>query len=300
MWNTLSKLGCCVDTCGGHKRQQDYRTGWASQSKADIQFARVRGVQFRYRARGGGQPIVFSADPPLTLESYDELLDRYASRFRVIVFELPAMGFSATESRFRFDWLETNDCVAAFVRSVVQQPAILAFSCAAGLAATDIAVRYPNLVDKLVLIQTGTVETFAEWKARRDPKRILAKPFIGQWAMKRMGRRRLNDWFSLVVSDPQTRARFSETSMTAMNNGALWSLSSAYQRYLIPGVPLGVARQPAISIWGREDRSHSPESWRSAEALAESVNIVTLDHVGHFPELEATDHVAELITEFAN
>ncbi|MEO0951958.1 MAG: alpha/beta hydrolase [Pseudomonadota bacterium] len=234
----------------------------------------------------------------MTLESYDELLDRYASRFRVIVFELPAMGFSAPDSHFRFGWTETNDCVAELLRSVIQRPAILAFSCAAGLAATDIAVRYPDLVDKLVLIQTGTVQTFAEWKARRDPKRILAKPFIGQWAMKLMGRRRLNDWFSLVVSDPDTGARFSETSMTAMNNGALWSLSSAYQRYLIPTVPLGVAKQPAIGIWGREDRSHATESWRSARGLAESVNIVTLDNVGHFPELEATDYVADLITEF--
>ncbi|MEM8983025.1 MAG: alpha/beta hydrolase [Pseudomonadota bacterium] len=235
----------------------------------------------------------------MTLESYDELMDRYASRFRVIVFELPAMGFSASDAPYRFGWEETNNCVAQFVREIARAPSILAFSCAAGLAATDIAVRYPGIVDKLVLIQTGTIETFVDWKSRRDPKRILAKPFIGQWAMKRMGRRRLNEWFELSVADPKDAHALSAASAEAMDNGALWSLGSAYQRYLVPNVPLGIAKQPALGVWGRRDRSHNKKSWRSSTGLVDMIDVVTLDDAGHFPELEALDIVAELITDFA-
>ncbi|MEL7538162.1 MAG: alpha/beta hydrolase [Pseudomonadota bacterium] len=299
MIDTLSKLACRIDTCRAERRQFDYRTGWPAITKPDIKFARVGGVQFRYRERGNGKPIVFSADPPVTLESYDEILDLYASQFRVIVFELPGMGFSAAGAKYQFGWKDTNDTVAEFISKVAQTPAILAFSCAAGLAATDIAVRYPALVEKLVLIQTGTPATFAEWKARRDPKKILARPFIGQWAMKRMGKQRLNDWFELVVANPKDVAKLSEQSMAALNRGGLWSLSSAYQRYLVHNVPLGVAEQPSLAIWGKKDRSHSPASWRSARGLAESVDIVTFDDVGHFPELEAPAQVAQCITDFA-
>lgn len=118
--------------------------------------------------------------------------------------------------------------------------------------------------------------------------------------MKRMGRRRLNDWFSLVVAEPDFVEKFSNRALEAMDHGALWSLASAYQRYLTPTADPGIAKQPALGIWGKQDKSHSSESWNSAAGLANSVELITLDEVGHFPELEATDRVAELITDFSS
>ena len=67
------------------------KTAW--QTREDIKFLTVNGVQFRYRERGAGRSIVFAADPPATLELYDQLFDVFAPEFHVIALELPAMGF---------------------------------------------------------------------------------------------------------------------------------------------------------------------------------------------------------------
>jgi hypothetical protein len=136
----LENLASRLDTWNGSRKMRSVRTGWAARTRADIHFRMEKGVQFRYRDAGDGRPIVFAADPPATLELYDELLDVFAQRFHVIVPELPAMGFSAAQSGLDFHFTPMNDTVIAFLESILMERAILAFSCVAGLGAVTLPV----------------------------------------------------------------------------------------------------------------------------------------------------------------
>ncbi len=226
----LTRLAARLDTLDAEKKIRNFRSGWPSKTRDDIQFFDSGVTQYRYRERGKGPVIVFTADPPVTLEMYDELLAKFSPRFRTIVVELPAMGFSAARGSYGFGFRESADDIARFIEKVAGEGAILAFSCAAGMAAIDIAARKPKLASRLALIQTTDWEGFQTWKAARDPKRILGKPFLGQLAMRKMGLKRAPDWFKLAVGNQKMVAPFCQCAVETLERGAGWTLASAYQR----------------------------------------------------------------------
>ena len=297
--NWLQRIGLKMDTRGGIKRQRNFREGWPSRTSDEIGFYQTPKVQYRYRERAGqnsnAQTLVFTADPPATLEVYDDLLDVFSKRFRVIVVELPAMGFSATSADYRFGFRETNDDLALFLRAIAGPGAIWAFSCVAGLAAVDLAARQPDLVSRLVLMQTGDVSAFQRWKAARDPKGILARPIIGQVLMKRMAKQRMPDWYRLSVGNTSKIEHLCACASESFEHGALWSLASAYQVYMDPKLELSPVTQPVLSIWGMADRSHPKGNEKSARSFAASVDQVCFDDLGHFSELEDPERVFQVI-----
>lgn len=295
----LSRLGVRLDTRGASARRQAAREGWPATASEGVGFYSTRKVQFRYREAGRGPTIVFTADAPMTLENYDQLIAVFKPQFRVIVLEAPAMGFSVASEDFGFGFRETNDEVAAFLKAVAGDQAILAFSCVAGLGAVDIAVCYPALCSRLALIQTGDVEAFAIWKARRDPKRILAKPILGQLAMQRLAPKRMPDWYALSVGQTSMIEGFCACAAESFRHGAQWSLASAYQRYIDPRVKLERPSQPVLSLWGEADRSHPRENVHTIRRLAPNARCVSFADLGHTPELEAPERVLAAIQEGA-
>ncbi|MEO1251559.1 MAG: alpha/beta hydrolase [Pseudomonadota bacterium] len=295
----LSRLAAYVDTWDGARKAAAFKAGWPAKTRDDIAFFDTGKVQFRYRLRGQGPTIVFTADPPVTLELYDEMIAHFSAHFRVVIFELPAMGFSAARASYGFGFRETNDEVAKFLEAVAGPQAILAFSCVAGLAAVDIAARYPQLVSAMTLLQVTDWEGYKVWKAGRDPKKILGKPFIGQVAMKRLAASRAPMWYDLVVGVREKITPFCDCAAEAHAHGSGWKLASAYQRYLFDGAsPLATPDQKTLVIWGKEDGSHGRQSIERARHLARAAEVVELDDIGHFPELEDTKKACEVITGF--
>lgn len=295
MSGLLSQLGVRLDTMGAQRRMRQFKEGWPASASHGVSFYKTRKVQFRYREAGSGDTIVFTADPPMTLENYDALIGAFAREFRVVIVELPAMGFSAASDDFYFGFRETNDELAQFLRAVAGERAIFAFSCVAGLAGVDIAVRYPELCSHLALIQTGDVAAFALWKARRDPKRILAKPIIGQLVMKRLAPKRMPDWYALSVGRREMIPAFCNCAARSFRHGAQWSLASAYQCYMDERVVLTAPSQPVLSIWGEADKSHPPDNRHTIRRLVPAAHCVSLADLGHTPELEAPESVLEAI-----
>lgn len=283
------------------KHIDEFRSGWAASASNDVQFYETERVVFRYRENAGpeGAPtIVFCADPPVTLEQYDELIDLASCDFRVTVFELPGMGFSPGKRCYRFGFRETNDEVAGFLASVAGPGSVLAFSCAAGLAAIDLSNRRPELVSALALIQTTDVAGFARWKASRDPKGILSKPILGQLAMRTLARKRMPAWFSLSLGREDQEEQFCSCADASMDKGALWSLASAYQVYLRSDVELTPVAQRALAIWGELDRSHTQENRDAIRSVAPEATIHSFKNLGHFPELQEPGTIYPLIRDW--
>jgi len=301
MSGVMQWLALRMDAGFNAKHIPAFKSGWAARSRDDVQFFETQDVLFRYREAAGpdGAPtLVFCADPPVSLEQYDDLLALASKDFRVIVFELPGMGFSPGKLSYRFGFEQTNDNVAAFLREVAGEGAFLAFSCAAGLAAVDIARRHAALVGAIVLIQVADVAGFARWKAARDPQNVLGRPILGQLAMRKMGRKRMPAWFRLALGRKDHEQRFCSCSGEAMDEGALWSLASAYQVYLRDDLDLPPVAHPTLSIWGETDGSHPPEHRATTANLASNLEQVTFPELGHFPELQEPETVFPIIRDW--
>jgi pimeloyl-ACP methyl ester carboxylesterase len=298
MTGLLTRLGARLDTWQGAAKMARFRSGWPATATPQVRFHRTAMVQYRYLEAGAGPTIVFTCDPPMTIEVYGPLVAAFAQHFRVIVVELPAMGFSAATGGYGFGFRETNDDLATFLRAVAGEGSIFAFSCAAGLAALDIAGRMPELASRLALIQAGGTGAFAIWKAGRDPKGILARPVLGQLAMARLARKRMPQWYSLSVGRKEQIPHFCTCAERSFAHGAMWSLASAYQIYMNQQDELPRPPQPILSIWGAADRSHPAGNAHSLSRLYEGVETVTFDDLGHTPELEEPERVLAAIRDF--
>ena len=298
MTSRLTRLGARLDTWGGKAKMARFRTGWPATATPQVKFYPTLKVQYRYLEIGYGPTIVFTCDPPMTIEVYGPVIDAFSAHFRVIIVELPAMGFSATTTNYAFGFRETNDDFASFLGNVAGKGSIFAFSCAASLAGLDIAARMPELASHLALIQAGGTEAFTIWKAGRDPKGILAKPIIGQLAMARMAPKRMPQWYGLSVGRKEQIPHFCTCAERSFTHGAMWSLASAYQVYLDQRDELPQPQQPILSIWGAADRSHPVCNIHSLARLYDGVRTVTFEDLGHTPELEDPELVLAAILDF--
>lgn len=307
----LEHLATRIDTINGRALARRFRSGWPASSRADIRFHDTPLAQYRYRMRAPGavsdehdrrRTVVLLVDAPVTLELYDSLLALWGERWRVVAFEGAGMGFSAPDPAHRFCFRQTNDDVASFLRDVAGPNCILAFSCVAGLGAVDIAVRYPELVAGLFLMQTADWDTMLAWKVRRDPRGILGRPVLGQLAMKRLGAQRAPGWFKQALGRRDQMGRFCDCAAEAFAHGAQFALASAFQSYLSGRSPLGVPRQPTHILWGLRDASHEADAntcrtW--AQRLSPAATVETIEHVGHFPELQDPETVLARLNAFA-
>jgi pimeloyl-ACP methyl ester carboxylesterase len=294
----VDRIATRIDTWGGSAKARRFRDGWPAQTSPGVLFHDTGLVQYRYRMAGAGQTIIFTVDPPMTLEVYSPLIELFARHFRVVVVELPAMGFSVARAAYGFGFRETNNDLAGFIRAVCGPQCIFAFSCVASLAAIDIAHRQPDLASHLCLLQAGGVEAFARWKAGRDPKGILARPIMGQLVMKRMAPKRMPQWYGLSVGRKDQIGHFCTCAERSFEHGAMWSLASAYQLYMNLTEELPRPNQPILSVWGKADRSHPEGNAHTLAQLYPDVRCVTLDTLGHTPELEDPAAVLGAITTF--
>ncbi len=270
MTGPLTRLGARLDTLGGAAKMARFRAGWPATATPQVKFRRTAKVQYRFLGAGSGHTTVFTCDPPRTIEVYGPLAQAFAERFCVIVVELPAMGFSTAATDYAFGFRETNDDLAAFLRAVAGEGSIFAFSCAASLAALDIAARMPELASHLALMQAGGTKALALWKAERDSKGILARPIVGQLAMTRMAPKRMPQWYGLSVGRKEYIPHFCACAELSFKQGAMWSLASAYQIYMHqhdelprPSHPAPAPMRRARSWYGRCVTLANPRSaWR--------------------------------------
>lgn len=300
MTGFLTRLGARLDTLGAARKMARFRDGWPATASPNIKFHRTANAQYRYCDAGSGQTIIFVVDGPMTIEVYGPVVATFSARFRVVVVEMPAMGFSVAGSAFDFEFRSTNDDLAEFIREVCGEGNIFAFSCVTSLAALDIAARMPELVTHLTLIQGGGTQAFARFKAGRDPKGILARPIFGQLAMARMAPKRMPKWYALTVGRKEQIPHLCECAERSFARGAMWSLASAFQIYMAKRDELPAPQQPILSIWGAADGSHPADNVHSLARLYDDVTCVTFDDLGHTPEIEDPGAVFAAITDFVD
>jgi len=286
--------GTWLDTLVTPWRRTRVTRGPGSRTRADLHFMHLPRASIRYRLAGAGpRTIVFCADPPVTLELYDELIAELAPDFRVAVFEMPAFGLSLPRLGLGFELETMAGVIGEFLRQLALGPYVLAFPCVPAYSALWLAGRHPELVSGLVLMQAPDWPQELAWKHGRDPKGILARPYIGQILLRLLRRRRAGLWYRLALGRRELLEHFTDTTQCAFDHGAGFSLASAFQRHLNGPEPVfDSITQPALVIWGEADRSHPHTDRASIHRYLPQARLVHFAEAGHFPELEAPQRFA--------
>ncbi|GAA2795693.1 alpha/beta fold hydrolase [Crossiella cryophila] len=265
---------------------------------ARLATATVRHLDTDPRGERAVPLVVLLADPPVTVESYVDVVELLRPSHRVVVAELPGFGFSAPLRGYDFRFHPVNDVLAEFLTGLGGSHTTLVAPCGAAYCGLDLAGRRPGLIDRLVLSQAPGWAAELAWRDARNrvTKGMLRRPVLGQLLLRAVQADRGGEWLRQVCATPEVRERLLADFAAASTAGALFSLASVFQQYLAGPAPLvDPGGTEVIALWGAADPSHARTDPDSIKTLAPAATVLRLPGVGHFPELERPEALSRVL-----
>ncbi|MDP3938694.1 MAG: alpha/beta hydrolase [Deltaproteobacteria bacterium] len=276
------------------------RRATASAERPGLGHIELDDALVRVRDLGRGpSTIVFTPDPPNVIEHYDRLFELLSPAHRVICLEIPGFGLSVPKKGFSFSFESQVRIAAKILDRLEAAPCVVAFSCVAGQMALRLAADRPELVSHIILIQTPSWPEQIAWYNRVDPQGRLGTPVLGQLILAVGKRRVARGWYDICTPDTATAARFDTVAQAAFDQGAGYSLASAFQKLVSEPAPkFSDLEKPSMVLWGLKDRTHRRTDKRSSLTHLPHAAYREFEGTGHFPELERPEEFCKALAEF--
>jgi len=277
------------------------KTGsWMAAAGVEPRYETLDGGRIRYVRRGSGPPVVLLHGIASSLYTWKDLLRGLAADHDVVALDLPGFGGSDVPPALSVELM--HGTVVGLMDRLGLPQATLVGNSLGGAVATFVAARDPERVSRLVLIDGAGFRMAAE--SRPALLRLLAGP-LGP-VLVRLPRPRpiLSLALRQVFFDDRlvTTERVDEYEAALMRPGALAAMrsmlrapapSAAEYEAMLRGV-----QQPALVLWGAEDRWIPPSDADLYAAALSGARKVVLSECGHMPQEERPSETLRLIREF--
>jgi esterase len=118
---------------------------------------RVNGVSLYYEEHGAGESIVCIHGTGSSAAFWADAAERLAKHGRAVVYDRRGCSRSERPEPYTTSVREQTDDAAALIEAVGAAPAIVNGRSYGGAVALDLALRYPELVRALILLEPGDV-----------------------------------------------------------------------------------------------------------------------------------------------
>ncbi|MGQ3088990.1 alpha/beta fold hydrolase, partial [Flavobacterium sp.] len=124
-------------------------TGITAQEKGG--YAELNGLNIYYEIHGSGDPVVLLHGGGSTIDSnFGRIIPLLAKTYKVIAIELQAHGHTADRSQPLSFEQDADDVAALLKKLSISKAHIMGFSNG-GTTAMKVAIRHPEIVDRLIL-----------------------------------------------------------------------------------------------------------------------------------------------------
>jgi pimeloyl-ACP methyl ester carboxylesterase len=241
----------------------------------------------------GGTPILLLHGFDSSVMEWRRLQPLLAEGQETWAVDLLGFGFSERAAGLAFSPASICEHLHIFWQNMIQRPMIVVGASMGGAAAIDFTLKYPEAVEKLVLI---------------DSAGLQQPPKIGKLMFPPLDRLATS-----FLSNPKIRQRVSKAAYF----DAVWASEDArvcaalhlqcvgWQEALIGftksggygdfGDLLGEISQPALILWGRQDRILGVKDADRFQQLFLYSKLVWVENCGHVPHLKQPQVIAELI-----
>jgi pimeloyl-ACP methyl ester carboxylesterase len=257
----------------------------------------VNGARIHYEEVGSGpETLVFSHGLLMSGEMFREQVAAFKDRYRCITFDHRGQGKSeVTPGGYDMDSL-TEDA-AVLIRELDAAPCHFAGLSMGGFVGMRLAVRYPELLQSLILMET-TADP--EPEENKGPYRRLA--FVGRWfGFRIVAKKVMKIMFGpSFLNDPR------RTSLRKQCEDKLIALDKVGTNRAAHGVidrngfyeHLADIDLPTLILVGDEDGATPlPKSERMHAAIRNS-RLEVIPHAGHSASIEEPRAVNEAIGDF--
>jgi pimeloyl-ACP methyl ester carboxylesterase len=229
-------------------------------------------------------------------------VDELKPQYHIISLDFPGHGLTRAPQGVTLSGEGLADFVDAFAAKLGLPKFAVAGNSMGGGAAWQLAVRHPERVSALILVDAAgfandkpPAEVPLAFKILRYPigRKILAnidnKPLIDQGLKA--------DVYDKTVITPLIVDRFAEFQRAPGHRAILMSLNmqqnGASAAELLPGV-----KAPTLILWGESDPLIEPAAARKFAAAIPGATLITYPKVGHLPQLEIPQRSAADVAAF--
>jgi len=247
-----------------------------------------------YDERGEGPPLVMLPSGAHSRHDFDQLRDLVPSRFRTVALDWPAHGDSPSGvgpgSAMAF-----AAAAEALVEAVAPEGAVVLGNSVGGFSAARLALRRPELVRGLVLVDAGGF--MAPSPQVRAFCGLMSRPWFLRRIYPRFGAR-----YMRPRTEADRRALAAAVETTRRDPG-LATVCGLWASFVDPEHDLradaGRVAAPTLVVWGRRDPVIPLRVGKKVAATIPGARLVVLDS-GHVPHTTDPQGFAAELVPFAD
>lgn len=262
----------------------------------------VSGRRIFYREEGDGPPIIFIHGFPTSSLDWAPVVHLLRDRYRCITFDMLGFGGSDKPKRSYSYALQLEVLDAVLAATGVRESTLVSHDYGATLGQLALAGRSSLEVTRAIFLNGGVVPylhrpLFVQRAIASPLGQILGPLLVHRRAMERSLRK-------IVVRTHLLDMQEIWTSIAA-NDGArvvprlLHYIAERRQMSDALIAALTTARVPLGFVWGLDDPVSGAHVLEWIRANLPASEVLALDGVGHYPQLEAPDEVAQFVATFA-
>jgi pimeloyl-ACP methyl ester carboxylesterase len=266
-------------------------------------FLTIDDLTVRYWDQGQGEPLLLIHGMGACLEAWAWNVDALSAKVRVIAPDLPGSGKSSRPARQDILSLRyAGEFLSRFLTALEISTLNVAGNSMGGALAIQLALMYPELVRRLILVDAGGLGKEVHWVVRAAslpiPDRLAEHPsrWLIQLAASQMMLRHDSSSeefvrrviaYSQVPGTGSTVLRMARTGVDC--RGQMTPFSADELRQI---------RAPTLVIWGEADRVIPLEHAEVALHAIPDCRAVVLSRAGHGPQIDRPEVFDELVLSF--
>jgi pimeloyl-ACP methyl ester carboxylesterase len=254
------------------------------------------------RTAGSGPWLTFLHGFPTSSWDWAKVAPVLEGRFRLLCFDFLGFGDSDKPRRHRYSILEQADLTEVLWRRFgVAESGLVAHDYGATVAQELLARdRTAARISGVVLLNAAVYVRLARPLLLQ---KLLAAPLAGPVLARAISERTFARSLASVFVRPPERAELREHWRVLRRRGGTAPITPRLLRYMAERrkhagrweEALERSAVPLRFVWGMEDRRSGAHVAEEIRRLIPEADLVTLDGVGHYPQLEAPQQVAAAI-----
>jgi pimeloyl-ACP methyl ester carboxylesterase len=283
----------------------------------DAQLWRARGRVVRVRAldvfsvsandAANGVPLVLLHGFPSSSFDFHRCWDALARGRRVVALDLPGFGFSSKPADYAYSLFEQADAVEVVLRTLgIARADLLAHDMGTSVATELLARREAGLlgfdVERLVLMN-GSVHL--ELAQLTPSQKLLRLPALGPLLARLSSRTVFRAQLRRILARPVAPAELDDMfALLRLRDGhlrlpAIIRYLDERERFARRWIgALERLDRPSLVLWGAKDPVAVIAIARQLARETPGAALVTMDDLGHYPQLEDPSRVAAEVCRF--
>lgn len=263
-------------------------------------FLVIDGSLVHFRVEGKGSPILLIHGAFSSLHTFDAWSKLLASKYKVIRLDLPGFGLSGSRVDHNYSMEKYVEFLNDFLKRMKIRKCHVAGSSLGGWLAWEFALKYPNKVNKLILISAAG---FLEDRNVPLPFKMARTPFIGKVIKYAVKKNLLEQFVRQVYADqkkvtPELIDRYFELFSREGNPEAFLSLANG--KYKDHTNQLKRIKSPTLILWGEDDIWLPLENGYKFHERIPHAKLIIYEGVGHVPMEEIPEDTAQDLQTFLN